>query len=221
MGAGTTDATNVIANLDVRRGLPPGQKVARTWKVSHYGPVPRRTDPASWDIHVFGATASGREHVLDFDDLDALPRISVRADMHCVSGYTTLDLHWSGIPAWALTELVPPRDDVRYVMAYAQFGYSANLRLSDFLAEGTLLATHVDGMPLPPEHGGPLRLVVPHLYAWKGPKWLRAIEYLTHDRRGFWEERGYHNIGDPWSGRRYSYQEETGEGPPLFDEPGV
>jgi DMSO/TMAO reductase YedYZ molybdopterin-dependent catalytic subunit len=207
--------TNTVADLDARRGLPPGQRVASEWRVSHYGPVPRRTDPAGWDLRISGATASGHDHLLDLAALDALPRVRVRADLHCVSGHTVLDLCWSGVPTKALFDLVPPREDVRYVMAWAQFGYSTNLTRADFAAEGALLATHVADRPLEPERGGPLRLVVPHLYSWKGPKWLRQIEYLTQDRRGFWEERGYHNSADPWSGRRYSHQEETGEGPPL------
>lgn len=213
---GPSDAcVGTATRIDARQGLPPGQRVAREWKVYHYGPLPRPKDLASWDLRVFGATASGREHVFDLDALTDLPRITVDADLHCVSGFSVLDLTWEGIPAQRLLELAPPRDDVRYVVAWAQYGYSANMSLADFTAPTTILATRVNGQPLSVERGGPLRLVVPHLYAWKGPKWLRAVEYLTHDRRGFWEERGYHNLGDPWSGRRYSHQEETGEGPPL------
>ncbi|CAL9403321.1 Protein-methionine-sulfoxide reductase catalytic subunit MsrP [Nocardiopsis dassonvillei] len=93
-------------------------------------------------------------------------------------------------------------------MAWGEYGYGANLRMDDFLAEGVLLATHRDGEPLAPDHGAPLRLVVPHLYGWKSVKWLRAVEYMTADRRGFWEERGYHNRGDPWREQRFSHQEE-------------
>jgi DMSO/TMAO reductase YedYZ molybdopterin-dependent catalytic subunit len=93
-------------------------------------------------------------------------------------------------------------------MVWAEYGYSANLRMTDFLAKTTLLATRRDGDPLTPDHGAPLRMVVPHLYAWKSVKWVRAIEYLTVDRRGFWEERGYHNVADPWREQRYSYQED-------------
>jgi len=111
--------------------------------------------------------------------------------------------------------LYPPDPAVTHVMIWAEFGYSANVRISDFAADDTLLATERDGEPLTPEHGSPLRLVVPGLYAWKSVKWVRAIEYLTVDRRGFWEERGYHNVADPWREQRYSYQETDGEGPPL------
>ncbi len=112
-------------------------------------------------------------------------------------------------------ELAPPAPDVTHVTVWAEYGYSANLRIGDLLPENVLFATHHEGALLTPEHGFPVRLVVPHLYAWKGPKWVRGIEYLTVDRRGFWEERGYHNIGDPWREQRYSYQEDAGDGPPL------
>ncbi|MFD5575414.1 molybdopterin-dependent oxidoreductase, partial [Streptomyces cadmiisoli] len=104
---------------------------------------------------------------------------------------------------------------VTHVMVWAEYGFSSNLRLADFASERTVFATHEGGELLTAEHGFPVRLVVPHLYAWKGPKWVRGIEYMTADRRGFWEERGYHNIGDPWREQRYSYQEEPGEGPEL------
>jgi DMSO/TMAO reductase YedYZ molybdopterin-dependent catalytic subunit len=98
-------------------------------------------------------------------------------------------------------------------MVWADFGYSANVRIADFAAETTLFASHLNGAPLTPEHGFPLRLVVPTLYAWKSVKWVRAIEYMTCDRRGFWEERGYHNAADPWREQRYSYQETGADGP--------
>jgi DMSO/TMAO reductase YedYZ molybdopterin-dependent catalytic subunit len=100
-------------------------------------------------------------------------------------------------------------------MVWAEYGYSANLRLADFADGHSVFATHRDGELLTAEHGFPLRLVVPRLYAWKGPKWVRGVEYMTADRRGFWEERGYHNLGDPWREQRYSYQEEPGDGPEL------
>jgi DMSO/TMAO reductase YedYZ molybdopterin-dependent catalytic subunit len=100
-------------------------------------------------------------------------------------------------------------------MVWAEYGYSANIRMADFLAEGTMLALYRDGERLTPDHGFPVRLVVPHLYAWKSVKWARGVEYLIQDRRGFWEERGYHNVADPWREQRYSYQEDDGENPPL------
>jgi DMSO/TMAO reductase YedYZ molybdopterin-dependent catalytic subunit len=188
------------------RALPPGQKLANGVPVLHYGPVPRFR-PDSWRLVVNGATADGAEHHLDVARFEALPRTTLTADMHCVTRWSVLDNTWTGVAALALMEAVPPADDVTQVMAWAEYGYSANLRIEDFSSGRTLLVTHRNGEPLTPEHGFPLRLVVPHLYAWKGPKWLRGIEYLTEPRRGFWEERGYHTVGDPWREERYSYQE--------------
>ena len=137
------------------------------------------------------------------------------ADFHCVTKFTITGVRWEGVLATTIARLVPPAPDATHVMVWAEYGYSANLRMSDFLAETSLLATHRDGEWLTPEHGAPVRMVVPHLYGWKSVKWVRAIEYLVADRRGFWEERGYHNIADPWREQRYSYQEEPGDGPEL------
>lgn len=171
-----------------------------------------RFRPERWNLRVHGATADGTEHSWTFDELAPLPHVTVVADLHCASGPTSTDHEWYGIPATAVLDLVPPAPQVTHVMAWAEYGYSANLRLADFTASQTLLATHHNGEPLTAEHGFPLRLVVPHLYGYKSPKWLRAVEYLTEDRRGFWEERGYHNIADPWKEQRYSYQEQDDEG---------
>jgi DMSO/TMAO reductase YedYZ molybdopterin-dependent catalytic subunit len=166
-----------------------------------------RFKPDSWRLTVNGATADGQEHHLDVEAFEALPRATITADMHCVTKWTVLDNAWGGVLARALIDAVPPAPDVTHVMAWAEYGYSANIRIEDFSSPRVLLATHHGGEPLTPERGYPLRLVVPHLYAWKGPKWLRGIEYLTTARRGFWEERGYHTNGDPWREERYSYQE--------------
>ena len=186
--------------------LPPGQRRAAGWPVQHYGRVPR-FKAASWRLEVVGATADGREHALDLHEVRRLPRTRVRGDLHCVSRWTVPDNLWEGVAARALLDLFPPRDDVQHVMVWAEYGYSASLRLEDLASPRAVLATHHGGEALTPEHGFPLRLVVPHLYGWKGPKWLRAIEYLTEPGRGFWEQRGYHANGDAWREERYSYQE--------------
>ncbi|GAA1251678.1 sulfite oxidase-like oxidoreductase [Kitasatospora nipponensis] len=192
--------------------LPPGQRLQRGWPVLHYGPVPR-FKPLTWDFQVFGATASAEKQSWDHAGLHALPRTTVQADLHCVTRFSMLDSEWSGVSGATVLDLVPPAPEVSHVMVWAEYGYSANLRLADFADPRTLFATHRNGEPLTLEHGFPLRLVVPQLYAWKGPKWVRAVEYMRADRRGFWEERGYHNRADPWSEQRYSYQEEPGDGP--------
>ena len=192
--------------------VPPGQHLARVWPVMHYGPVPRFR-PDRWDLRVSGATESGSGAAWDWPALAGLPRCEVRADFHCVTKFTIPDVLWEGIAATEILRLAPPAAAVTHVMVWADYGYSANLRIGDFADERTLLATGRDGVPLAPEHGFPVRLVVPRLYGWKSVKWVRAIEYMTADRRGFWEERGYHNRADAWREQRYAYQEEPGEGP--------
>ncbi|MBO4275277.1 sulfite oxidase-like oxidoreductase [Microbispora triticiradicis] len=198
---------------DEETRLPPGQYVPRGRPVVHYGRVPVFR-PETWRFQVFGATATGRIHEFSWEEFSSLPTTTMVSDFHCVTKFSIMGNEWSGFPASALLARVPPGPDVRHVMIWAEYGYSANLRLGDFDRPTTLLATHLDEKPLSAERGFPVRLVVPHLYAWKSVKWVRAIEYLTEDRRGFWEERGYHNVADPWKEQRYSYQEEPGEGPP-------
>jgi DMSO/TMAO reductase YedYZ molybdopterin-dependent catalytic subunit len=196
------------------RALPPGQYIPRALPVLHYGPVPA-FNPQTWDLRICGATESAAEARLSWPQVSALPVSHLTADFHCVTKFTVPGICWSGVLAADVLRLCPPAAAATHVMIWADFGYSANVRMSDFAADDTILATHREGAPLSPEHGHPLRLVVPSLYAWKSVKWVRAIEYLTVDRRGFWEERGYHNTADPWREQRYSYQERDGEGPPL------
>lgn len=192
--------------LEPPRALPPGQRLADGFPVQHYGPVPR-FKPESWTLVVSGATADGAEHRLTYPEFCDLPRTRVAGDLHCVSRWSKLDLAWEGVATRTLLDLVPPADDCTLVLAWAEYGYSTNLRMEDFASPRALLATHLDGDPLTPERGWPVRLVVPHLYAYKGPKWLRQITYVTEAARGFWEERGYHAVGDAWREERYSYQE--------------
>lgn len=194
--------------------LPPGQYIPVSWPVLHYGRVPS-VNLESWDLRVAGATESGREQRWRWPEFAALPRCRVIADFHCVTKFSIPGIAWEGVPAAALLRAVPPAEAVTHVMVWADFGYSANVRIADFAADDTLFATACNGAELTPEHGYPVRLVVPGLYGWKSVKWVRAVEYLTRDRRGFWEERGYHNTADPWREQRYSYQERPGEGPPL------
>jgi DMSO/TMAO reductase YedYZ molybdopterin-dependent catalytic subunit len=192
------------------RDLPPGQRVRPDWTPQHYGPVPKFR-PETWDFRVSGATESGREHRWDWAGIAELPRGVLTADLHCVTKCTIPGIEWEGIAAAEVLRMAPPAEPVTHVMVWADYGYSANIQISDFAADTTLFATGVAGAPLTPEHGYPMRLVVPHLYGWKSVKWVRAVEYLTEDRRGFWEERGYHNSADPWHEQRFSYQEQQAE----------
>ncbi len=182
--------------------------------VLHYGPVPSFA-PSTWDLQVYGATHSGQASGWNWDGFCSLPRCDVIADFHCVTKFTILGITWSGVAAAEVLQRVPPAPAATHVMVWANLGYGANLPLDVFAAPDTLLATHRDGRELSPEQGHPVRLVVPSRYGWKSVKWVRAIEFMVGDRRGFWEERGYHNNADPWQEQRYSYQEQPGEGPEL------
>lgn len=166
-----------------------------------------RVDPATWSLTISGATADGLDRKVSWAELQELPRLDVTADHHCVSHRTVPDVAWAGFSCRALLDLVPPADEARHVFAYGSYGYHSNVTIDDMLSPRALLATHLGDGPLPPEHGGPLRLVLPHLYGWKGPKWLVALEYTIEPRRGFWEQRGYHFTGDVWRQERYAHQE--------------
>jgi DMSO/TMAO reductase YedYZ molybdopterin-dependent catalytic subunit len=192
--------------------LPPGQELLTKLKVKHYGRVPAGARD-SWTLtfSAGGEVQDGAWHRelgrLGAIDLEALEQSRVIADLHCASGWSVQNLVWVGVAAATVMDRFPPPVGTVGVMVYAEYGYCANVRLSDLLRPTTLLAVRLDGAPLAPEHGFPVRLVVPHLYGHKSPKWFRGWEYLATPRRGFWEERGYHLIGDPWTEQRYSYQE--------------
>jgi DMSO/TMAO reductase YedYZ molybdopterin-dependent catalytic subunit len=174
-----------------------------------------RFKPDRWEFRVFGATADGDKTCWNHDEFAALPYATVIADFHCVTKFSMLGIEWGGVSTSTVVKLAPPAPGVTHVMVWAEYGFSSNIRIEDFLDDKSIFATHKGGQPLTAEHGFPVRLIVPGLYAWKGPKWVRGVEYMKADRRGFWEERGYHNIGDPWNEQRYAYQEEPGDGPEL------
>lgn len=187
--------------------VPPGQEVKERLPVKHYGPIPRADDPSSWAMVFGGSTASGEVHRLTVGELEAMPQTRVVADLHCASKWSVQNNQWDGVLAAELLAAFPPAAGTEHAIVYGHYGYSASVTLADLQAPGTLLATRLGAEPLAPAHGFPVRLIVPHRYAYKGPKWFRGWEYLTEPRRGFWEERGYHLHGDPWLEERYSYQE--------------
>ena len=193
-------------------GFPPGQAIRYQHKALHYGPVPTFR-PERWNLRVVGATKDLGAYHWTHEEFQELPRTESVSDFHCVMRFSVPQIRWSGVSALDLVALAPPSPEATHVMVWGEYGYSANLRMSDFLAPSVLLATHRDDRPLAPEHGHPLRMVVPHLYGWKSVKWLRMVEYMTADRRGFWEERGYHNRADPWLEQRFSAQEQPDDGP--------
>ena len=180
--------------------LPPGQSLTLKWPVLHYGSVPR-FDPAKWDFRVSGLV----EHPLRFswEEFAQLPRIQRTSDFHCVTRWSRFNNHWDGVSAAEILSRARPLLGASHVLVHAEQGYTANVPLSDLDRDNVLLATHHDGEPLTPDHGYPLRLIVPHLYAWKSVKWVRGFEILDRDQAGFWEQNGYHMRGDPFKEQRF------------------
>ncbi|RME25266.1 MAG: sulfite oxidase-like oxidoreductase [Deltaproteobacteria bacterium] len=187
--------------------LPPGQRRVTGWPVLHEGRVPT-FDPQTWRLRVWGACEQPLE--LTWDELMALPRHETVQDFHCVTTWSRFDNHWAGVAVVELLRRARPTAACTHALvhSYDAVGYTTNMALDDLARPDNLVATHHDGQPLAPAHGGPVRLVVHHLYAWKSCKWLGGIELLTENRRGYWEQRGYHDHADPWLEERYAYQEE-------------
>jgi DMSO/TMAO reductase YedYZ molybdopterin-dependent catalytic subunit len=180
--------------------LPPGQALTLKWPVLHYGSVPR-FDPATWDFRVFGLVETPAR--LSWDEFSHLPKAQITSDFHCVTRWSRFDNRWEGVLFREVLSLVKLKPGAGYVLVHAEQGYTANTPLPDLDRDNVLFATHHDGQPLAPEHGYPLRLIVPHLYAWKSVKWVRGIEFLDHDAAGFWERNGCHMYGDPWKEQRF------------------
>ena len=181
--------------------LPPGQHLTRDWPVLDLGVTPN-IGRERWRLDVHGAVE--QPLFWDFSQLLAEPQTQFTSDIHCVTTWSRYDNQWQGLATRDLLAACQPRAEARFVVLYGNDGYTTNLALDDFAAEDALLAHGWSGAPLAPEHGGPVRVVVPHLYFWKSAKWLKAIEFLEHDAPGYWETRGYHIRGDPWSEQRYS-----------------
>ncbi len=180
--------------------LPPGQAATLKWPVLHYGSIPR-FDPATWDFRIGGLV----EHPVRFtwEEFNRLPRSTVTSDFHCVTRWSRFDNRWEGVLFRDVLKTIKLLPRAAYVLVHAEQGYTANIPLADLDRENVLFATHHDGEPLPPEHGYPLRLIVPHLYAWKSVKWVRGLEFLDRDVPGFWEQNGYHMYGDPFKEQRF------------------
>ena len=180
--------------------LPPGQVLTAKWPVLTYGRTPRY-DMSRWQLRLFGAVSSPAS--LSWDQLRALPRTEISADMHCVTTWSRLDNKWEGVSFRELTRLVRPLPEARFVIAHCDAGYTTSLPVEALSDDDVLVAYRHDGIELPAEHGGPLRLVVPKRYAWKSAKWLEGLEWSERDRLGFWERNGYNNNADPWLEERY------------------
>jgi DMSO/TMAO reductase YedYZ molybdopterin-dependent catalytic subunit len=193
----------VEAGYDPAR-LPPGQYLTEKWPVLHAGDVPAYPpDLSGWSFRVFGEVEQPLE--LTWAEFEALPETTVVQDIHCVTRWSRFDAEFTGVPWASIRERVHPLSSAHYAIAHAEAGFTTNLPLAALDRELAVLATRADGAPLTPEHGWPLRLVVPEQYFWKSAKWLRAIELRATDAPGFWERYGYHNDADPWQEQRYAF----------------
>jgi DMSO/TMAO reductase YedYZ molybdopterin-dependent catalytic subunit len=191
--------------------LPPGQSLTNKFPVLHYGPVPG-FNPATWDFKVWGEVEEPKRW--SWEEFNQLPRTKLVMDIHCVTRWSKFDTEWEGISVRTLVDqgFIKIKPTAHYVMQHAEYGFTVNLPLQVVLAENFLLALKFNGEPLAPDHGYPLRGVVGYIpdlpdlvtpYFWKGAKWLRGLEFMTHDRRGFWEQAGYHNRADVWREERF------------------
>jgi DMSO/TMAO reductase YedYZ molybdopterin-dependent catalytic subunit len=195
---GPVAARRVFARADGK--LPPGQTRTEKWPVLSYGPVPR-FDAARWDFRITGVVE--RELRFTYPELLALPRIELVADIHCVTQWTRLGTVFEGVPVADLLREAGLQPAARFAVVRCDQGYTTNLPLGALSAAGALLADWAEGAPLSPDHGYPLRLVVPDRYFWKSAKWVRALELVAEDQPGFWERAGYHNEADPWREERF------------------
>ena len=184
--------------------LPPGQVVTQKWPVLTYGETPR-VDLATWTFRCYGLVE--QEVSWTWKEFLELPRVQVLSDIHCVTRWSRHDNRWEGVSVREILSRVRVSTKAVAVMTHTQEGYTSNIPLSELAGEDTLLAYKHDGGDLPPEHGGPCRLVVPKLYFWKSAKWIRSFEFLDVNAPGFWEDNGYHLHADPWKEERYSGEE--------------
>jgi DMSO/TMAO reductase YedYZ molybdopterin-dependent catalytic subunit len=188
---------------DVAAGdrLPPGQKLTAGFPVLDLGVRPE-VPLAEWTLSLDGLVEKPVQ--LDWQQFNALPQVKDVSDFHCVTTWSKYDCEWSGVAFTTLFELAQPKPEAKFVYFTSYDGYSTNVPLAHCLDDDVLVATRFGGAPLPLEHGGPARVIIPKLYAWKGAKFVKTITFLAEDRPGFWEVRGYHAVGDPWKEERYA-----------------
>ena len=193
----------MTANADeLAKRTPPGQVRTTKWPVLTYGLTPK-FNPKTWTFRCFGLV--DEEVSWTWEEFLALPRSEVFCDIHCVTRWSRLDNRFEGVHIREIMQRVHLKPEAKFIMIHADPGYTTNLSLTDLVDDDVILALSHDGQPLAPDHGGPLRLVVPKLYFWKSAKWLRGLELLDHDEPGFWERYGYHNDADYWEEERYSF----------------
>ncbi len=180
--------------------VPPGQHLAKGFPVLTYGATPQ-VSTEEWEFRVSGLA---KPVTFSWSDFMALPQHEFTADFHCVTRWSKLDVKWTGIKVTDFMGLIELDPKVAHIMEHCYGGYTTNISVEDFMREENFFAFKVFGEALPGEHGGPMRLVVPHLYAWKSAKWINGLEFLAGEELGFWERNGYHRRGEPWAEERYS-----------------
>jgi DMSO/TMAO reductase YedYZ molybdopterin-dependent catalytic subunit len=196
-----TDPADTVESPRQEPRLPPGQIRTDKWPVLHYGSVPK-VDLSTWDFRVMGLVDQAARWT--WEQFLELPRVTVRSDIHCVTRWSRYDNEWQGVSFREVMRHVTVKPEARFAVIRAEQGFTTNLPLSELNQDDVLFALQHDGVDLTPEHGWPLRLVVPRRYFWKSAKWVRAIELVADDRPGFWEQNGYHNEADPWREERFS-----------------
>jgi DMSO/TMAO reductase YedYZ molybdopterin-dependent catalytic subunit len=196
--ASTGESTE--ASADGHDRLPPGQYLTRKWPILTYERTPN-FDPTKYRFRVWGEVENPFE--LTWEELQALPRVQLTADFHCVTTWSRYDNAWEGVHIREILSRAKPKPTAHFVMAHSWTGYTTNMPLTALDDDDVLIAFKHDGQPLEAEHGGPVRLIVPKLYAYKSAKWLNGLEFMAQDRPGFWEIRGYNNNADPWREERY------------------
>jgi DMSO/TMAO reductase YedYZ molybdopterin-dependent catalytic subunit len=197
---GKPDPATLEKRPDGSPRLPPGQTLTTNWPVLSYEKTPR-FDADTYRFKVWGAVAEPLE--LTWEQLQSLPRTRLTADFHCVTTWSRYDNAWEGVAIRDILAMVKPRPEATFVTAHSWTGYTTNMPLADLDDDDTLIAFTHDGAPISSHHGGPVRLIVPKLYAYKSAKWLSGLEFMEKDRPGFWEVKGYHNHADPWKEERY------------------
>jgi len=180
--------------------LPPGQYLTERFPVLHVGDVPTYA-PGEWNLAIGGLVDN--PFALTFEELTALPSVTLTTDIHCVTKWSKFDTVWRGVKLKDILDRAGIQSDATHVMGHAEYGYTANLPLEDALLDESMVVWEYEGEPIEPIHGGPVRLLVPNLYFWKSPKWLRGIEVMSADKPGFWERNGYHMYGDPFREQRH------------------
>jgi DMSO/TMAO reductase YedYZ molybdopterin-dependent catalytic subunit len=190
-------------SASISNRVPPGQRLTEGFPVLHHGEVPYYEDLSHWNLRIFGLVE--QEVELSFSQMMALPRAEFGNDIHCVTTWSKLDNVWEGIPVATVMEKVKLKPEAKYVMLHGEHGWTTNLPLEDFLRDTSFFGIKHNGAELTPEHGYPLRMVVPHLYFWKSATWLRGIEFMAKNKPGFWERNGYNMYGDPFKEQRYDF----------------